>query len=176
MQSLVETITKQIIDHSNIAQGESIVVNFQQGEGMWIAQNSFFATLKSSGYKVYSSKDSIAQGKVVFDVTGVDLKTRYDDMFRESILGTKKIKRTIITALACQMTNTQSHEVVFSRSLNESFSDTVMVDQINTLELPSAKPTHADLPSEDFFDRILEPFVIIGATGVAVYLFFHVRS
>ena len=176
MQSLVETITKQIIDHSNIAQDESIVVNFQQGEDMWIAQNSFIATLKSSGYKVYSGKDSIVQGKIVFDVTGIDLKTRYDDTFRESFLGTKKIKRTVIAALACQMTDMRAQEVIFSKSFSETFSDTVMVDQINTLELPSAKSTHAELPSEDFFDRILEPFVIIGATGVAIYLFFHVRS
>src|ERR1043166_2546268 len=65
---------------------------------------------------------------------------------------------------------------LYTGSPSAQSADTVAVDEVQGLELAAAKTTHGELPSESFLDRVLEPVVIIGATGVSIYLFFHVRS
>lgn len=176
MQTLIESMTRQIIEHANVPRGGNVVITFQESMDSWIAQNSFIAAFSSSGFRVFTQQDTVAPGNTVFDVRGTTLTVSYNNMFREGIWGAEKVKRTVTTALTCNATNLQTHEVLYSNSVSEMFSDTVAVDEIPSLELLSAKSTHGELPDEGFFNRMLEPIVIVGAAGVAVYLFFHVRS
>ena len=83
---------------------------------------------------------------------------------------------SVLVSIIYQANRIPFGEILSSKSISEEISDTVSVDDISTVEDPNINITHAELPTEPFIDKFVEPFVIIGATGVAVYLFFHVRS
>jgi len=176
IQHLVGTIAKQVIDRIPITKTDSISVRFDRTDEEWIAQDTFLGALSTRSGRVYSNASGEERANILVEVSGLDMKVRYDDMFRDGFMGTKKVRRTVGTSLSCRITSPRTAEVLLSHSFNEHYADTVFVDDVGALELSSVKATHAELPSEMFLDRILEPFVIIGATGVAVYLFFHIRS
>jgi hypothetical protein len=52
----------------------------------------------------------------------------------------------------------------------------VRVAAIPIIETEGIPPPRATPPSENGMDRFVEPFVIIGATAVAIFLLFSVRS
>ena len=176
MQELVDTLTLQIMDQSHITSGDTIRVRLKPQEDGWIAQTSIMNSLKAKGYTLLTGDSTLLHGHFIFDVLASDLQVRYDNMFHDGFLGSKKVRRTVTTKLVYQMINIPTGEVLRSDSPTTQFIDTVLVDDIAALELSSAKSTHNPLPSDTFIDKVIEPFVIIGATGVAVYLFFHVRS
>ena len=176
MQDLVRTMMEETVEKSHITADNRIVVKFPSSDDGWIVRNSMLSALQSSGTKVFMSSDSTAVPDFVIDVGGNELKVRYEDMFKDGMFGSKKVRRTISVGLSFECTTTKTKEVLQSGFVRRAHVDTVVVDDIPSFELASAKSTHAELPAENTFDRLVEPFVIMGATGVIVYLFFHVRS
>jgi len=176
MQSLVGRITRDLIGHSPIPAGDTVLFRMQSGPDNWIVQNAMLAELRASGYPVLLVSDTGAQRGDAVHIHSAELRVRYDDMYHDGFLGARKLRRTVSAAVACDVINPASHEVLYSGAPAVESADTVRVDEIQNLELASVRATHAELPAETFPDRVLEPLVIIGATGVAVYLFFHVRS
>jgi hypothetical protein len=176
MQSLIGRITRDVIGHSGIPGGDTVLFRIQSGPDSWIVQNAMLAELRTSGYPVLLPADSGAQRGYAMHIQSSELRVRYDDMYHDGFLGARKARRTVSAAVTCEVVNPGSHEVLYSGAPAAEAADTVRVDEVANLELASARSTHAELPAETFPDRVFEPLVIIGATGIAVYLFFHVRS
>ena len=97
-------------------------------------------------------------------------------MYREGMFGAKKVKRTVTAEMAYQTIDADTREMRANGTLTKSKSDTVFVDMVPDLETANVQSTHAVLPDDSVLDRIFEPVVIVGAAGVAIYLFFHIRS
>jgi hypothetical protein len=176
MQELLGQAARQIVDQSHIPSADTIHVRLKPHDDGWIAQTSIVSTLRAMGYEILVGDTSLIRGRYLIDISSSQLQVRYDDMFHDGFLGKKKVRRTINITFTCQTIRTSSGEVLWSDSPIQQFVDTVAVDEISNLELSSVKSTQSSLPSEAFIDKVIEPFVILGATGVAVYLFFHVRS
>ncbi len=176
MQSLLGHITQEIKGHSRLHAGDTIVFRMGTAEDGWIVQNALTADLASSGFAVFLRRDSVRQGGYSLQVLSAALKVMYEDMYHDGFLGTRKVRRTVSAAVTCELLRPETGEFIYTGSPSVESADTVAVDDIPTLELASAKTTHGEVPSESFLDRVLEPVVIIGATGVSIYLFFHVRS
>jgi hypothetical protein len=176
MQVLAQNITEQIISASNISKNEKVLVDVKNGDESWIAVHAFTSSLKDMGFQVFVSSDSTVNDGITLKLPTTKFHVQYDDMFRAGIFGAKKVRRTVMAEVICQAIKNASREILFSKSFSEHSIDTVSVDDISTIEYSAARSTHGELPAEDFLDRIVEPFIIIGATGVVIYLFFHVRS
>ncbi|HYQ86883.1 MAG TPA: hypothetical protein VES59_06545 [Bacteroidota bacterium] len=176
MQSLIGRITRDVLGQSRIPGRDTVLFHIHSGPDGWIVQNAVLAELRASGYPVLLASDSGAQRGYAVHIHSAELRTRYDDTYHDGFLGARKARRTVSAAVACDVINPATHEVLYSGAPAVESADTVRVDEIPNLELASARSTHAELPAETFPDRVLEPLVIIGATGVAVYLFFHVRT
>ncbi|OLD71636.1 MAG: hypothetical protein AUI33_07685 [Ignavibacteria bacterium 13_1_40CM_2_61_4] len=176
MQSLIGRITRDVIGHSRIPSGDTVLFRIRSSPDSWIVQNATLAELRAAGYTVLLPSDSGGHTGSAMHIHSAELRVRYDDMYHDGFLGARKVRRTVSVAVACDVIDQASHEVLYSGAPAVESADTVRVDEIPNLELASARSTHAELPPETFPDRVLEPLVIIGATGVAVYLFFHVRS
>jgi len=176
LQYLYGKITAEFIERSKIGSSDSIDLICAQGEDSWIARDAVESALKARGCTVFSRKDTLGSAKMLMDAAGFEMKIRYEDPFREGIIGANKSRRVATASVALRLTMRNTQELLFTQSMKEEFADTVRVDDIPGLELPSARSTHGELPSGSFIDRVIEPFVIIGATGVVVYLFFHVRT
>jgi hypothetical protein len=180
LQSLLARMSDEIAAQSRFTPGDTVRLRVAQGEEHWIARNAIAARLKTLGCVLFLVPDSAAPspagGGYVMEVHSAPLRVRYDDMFRDGLLGTRKVRRTVSAAVTCDVFRPGSREAAYSGSPSLSAADTVAADDVSSLELASAKETRSELPSEGFLDRVLAPAVIIGATGVSIYLFFHVRS
>ncbi|HEY6192019.1 MAG TPA: hypothetical protein VI215_06785 [Bacteroidota bacterium] len=176
MQSLLGRITQELLGHSRLHAGDTILFRMGAAEDGWIVQNALTASLASSGYPVFLRRDSVRQGGPSLLVHSAELRVMYEDMYHDGFLGTRKVRRTVSAAVTCELLRPETGELVYTGSPSAQSADTVAVDEVQGLELAAAKTTHGELPSESFLDRVLEPVVIIGATGVSIYLFFHVRS
>ena len=96
--------------------------------------------------------------------------------FRKGLFGKKYVNRSVKVSMQAQVIESETGNVLLSRHFTDEFHDTVVVDNVNLLEDENIPMTRAKLPDESLIDRFIEPIVIIGATGVAVFLFFHIRS
>ena len=176
MQNLAGLITKDIIDSCNISEKDSIAVRFASSNDSWIVQNTALEMFKNYGCTVFTGSDSVSMSGITIQCSGVTSKVQYTDAFTDGLFGTKKMKRSVSVGCSCNAVKTRSDEVLYSQMLMKQSIDTVNVDDIQEIETASVSSTHGELPPESFLDRIVEPFVIIGTTGVAIYLFFHVRG
>lgn len=176
MQASVQAITEEIVAASRLIDGDSVSVSVASGEYGWIAEQAIMAKLKSRNLQVFLRGDDPTQVRYALDVKSSKMEVRYENMIKDGLLGTKRTEREIIVVMSGQVENTSRHEVLYSGLLSKSFMDTLDVDEIDAVEHKDIKITHSDLPPDDFLDRIIEPFVIIGAAGAAIFLLFHVRS
>lgn len=55
-------------------------------------------------------------------------------------------------------------------------TDTIQVDQIQSLENESFPFTKGEIPPEPFLDSIIEPVIAIGVAAISIFLFFSQRS
>jgi hypothetical protein len=106
----------------------------------------------------------------------MQLNVRYNNMFKDGIFGAKHVEREVSVQYSSDLRNQLTDEILSSGTHSRMYTDTVAVDDIGSIENESINVTRGELPSEAFLDRFIEPFVIIGATGVAIYLLFHIRS
>ncbi|MBI3364713.1 MAG: hypothetical protein HY033_07375 [Ignavibacteriae bacterium] len=173
---MVQQIGHSILSESRIPAGDTLSVRIPgEGDGVFV-QAPLVQSLRESGRTIFLHADSLPAKNYSLDVSASRLSVRYNDMYRDGFLGSKKVRRTISSSVTCQVVKTATKEVMLSSSLSRELTDTVLVDDISGLERGTPAGGRGELPSEGFFDRALEPLMIIGATGVAVYLFFHVRS
>ena len=173
---LIERITGEIASEAKLKTGDSISINVSKVEDGWIVVTAASSALKTLGCSVFSTSDSTTSKKYLLDFTAADLSVRYDSMFNDSFLGTRSVRRTVSGTLRGQVLNTRTGEILSSSSRTVASADSVRINEIPGLESVSVKSTHGEIPAESFLDRAVEPVMIIGATGIAIYLFFHVRN
>jgi len=177
IQTLIARIILNVTEQSNMKAPDSVEIKFpRDSDDDWIAKQAIMKELKSLGYIVFYPSDSTQVDRNIIEINNTDYHVDYDSMFNDGFLGKKKIRRTILTELAIQTIDKKSGEVLFTGIIRDSLIDTVAVDDIHSIELSAVKSTQGNIPPDNFLSRYVEPFVIIGATGLAVFLFFHVRT
>ncbi len=175
MQDLLGRIAGELGNRSGMRSGDTVEVRTRPAEQGWIAREALTAAFRGSGIQVFVGSDSSKNGQFQLQLYTSDLHVRYDDLYHDGFLGAAKVKRTVSAGVVCDIVRSTG-ELAYSGSPSLESSDTVNADEVSGLELASAKVTHAELPPERFLDKVLEPLIIIGATGISVFLFFHVRS
>ena len=182
-ESLLERINKEIVSQSKIGQHDCVIVKVRQSDDSWLVEQSLTSMLHDLGVQVFTDSSVRSETsnmdistRYLVDVITLDMSIHYDAFFRVGFLGPKKARRTARISLAYQATRAPANEISSSGTVAQTSVDTVTVAAIPGLEHAAVKSTHAAVSDEDFLDRFLEPIVIVGATGVAVYMFFHIRS
>ena len=154
---------------SKIPQAEDTLnLELNLGEGYSIFENKIIADLNSSG-KFYGKKNNNA---VQINYIINDAKTEYGEIFRDGFLGDYFISRKI----SLKGNYLIKDESSYLKEFNFASLDTLNYEEINYAEDESFPFTKGDIPSEPFFQGLLEPVVAIGAAAAAVILFFSIRS
>ncbi len=100
----------------------------------------------------------------------------YGEVFTRSFFGTRKTQRTVSLNFGAFLISRSDGKVMWSRQFSESVIDTVNYSEADRLN-ESAPPLTSYKKAElSFFDSILEPAIVTIASGVAIYLFFTIRS
>ena len=173
---MIGGIADELLDRSRISGHDTIGVTIAASTDSWIAEHAIESRLKAAGHTVILRSINAERTPYVLSLDGVEFRVRYDDMFSKGIFGTKMVRRTLSADISSRLLKGETGEVLFGGSIGRLRADTVAMDEIKSLEMPGSPATHGEIPEGSPLDRFIEPFIIIGTTGVAVYLFFHLRS
>ncbi len=118
-----------------------------------------------------SGADSAA---VAIEFVITEARVTLEDVRRDGFLGPRIADRVVVLGGRAKASREGSAPLYVDAT--RSLRDTVRLSAVESLESPSLNFTRIVLPREGFFDSLLEPFIVLGAVGVAVYLLFAVRS
>ncbi|MBZ0179817.1 MAG: hypothetical protein K8F36_11035 [Melioribacteraceae bacterium] len=109
-----------------------------------------------------------------FEYSIQNASIRYDEIFRDGLLGKFMLVRT--AELSGNYIITENSKIAKADSFYVSITDTTSLDDKSKLENPSLHFTQSEFPAEPFFSGLLEPVIAIGTFVVTLLLFFTVRS
>lgn len=177
LYNLVRIDTEGLTARTTLMPGDSIEYSMDTTSRSGIAvQDALVEGLKNVGLTVFQQVDSLRRADARLIARLVNVSAHYSDAFRRGFLGEKLTRRTLSAGLSLQLTRNSTGEILMSEQRSLAASDTIAIDLIQEVEREDIPGMRGAPPEDGFFDRVAEPFVIIGATGVAIFLFFHVRS
>lgn len=103
-------------------------------------------------------------------------RVQYTNVRRDGILGARVVDRTTSLVLWLRVSDIQAARYVHDQEWRSQRTDTIYVSDVDRVENPGVAATHAAVPSEGFFSSWLEPLILVGAIGVAIFLLFTTRS
>jgi hypothetical protein len=98
----------------------------------------------------------------------------FEEPRRDGIFGPKIIDRVVRLSVRAKI-EVPARPALFQEFTREA-RDTVLLSELERLETPGLLMTKGTAPSQGFFGDLLEPLILLGSLGVAVYLLFAVRS
>ena len=100
----------------------------------------------------------------------------YGNLRRTWFLGSQIVDRSVQLTVWTKLVERKTGTVIAAQESQRSFTDTVNVADVETLETPGIPATRGALPSPGLFSSIVEPVVLVGSIAVAIVLLFSVRS
>lgn len=173
MKNLVGEMGKVVLDSAGHRMRDTVVLDVDSSASSWIARTELGVLLGSSNKRVLTPGRAVPAGSR-WSVRGLTLTVEYRDIRRTGFFSGAVVDRVVTAAFTSEITDGDT--VVFTGTTAGSITDTVDESRIEELESRSMDFTRGDIPDLRSFDRFIEPFVIIGATGAAILLFFQVRS
>ena len=164
--SAANYVLKQIPSREN-----SCKVNLNLGSNYSVLGNKILSRFIAGGKKV--NPNSIDDSSsIVVDFTIDKTEVKYEDMYRKGLFGDFYVPRMIKLSgnFLVLPSGSKMHD------FNYTYSDSVKVDDVRSLENTSYTFTQGQLPPEPFFSSLFEPVIAVGATALAVILFFTIRS
>lgn len=117
-----------------------------------------------------------AGGDVRIECGVKDAHVQYTNVRRDGLLGARVVDRTTSLTLWLRVSEQQPARYLHDQDWQMQRTDTLSVDDVSRVEHPGVAATHAVLPSEGFFSSWLEPLIVVGAIGVAIFMLFTTRS
>lgn len=176
IHSLIAGATRRVIDETGLKSGTPLLLRIQPSEDRPVIEQAVSSALLEAGCTVRADSQAADENSLAIDVRPLGIGVSYGEAFREGLFGTRRTARKVSCDLAFEVTECSTKTIRLSRTLTAAMTDTVDVAEIQHLENPASRSTHGTMPDDSLLDRVAEPLVIIGAAGVIIYLFFHIRS
>ena len=113
---------------------------------------------------------------VDIDVSVPEITVSYGEAFSDGFLSARKSQRVIGVSVRLTATRNSDGKILSAETERRLFSDTVYVDEISNLQESSKHIASGPMPDRSALERFIGPLIIAGAAGIAVYLFFTIRS
>ncbi len=169
VQQLASRIGKGL--SSRIGPADTLLVTVQPQESAWYVVNSLRSGFKEAGIETRTDGRSEVSAEFFLH----DLSIRYEGPRGDAVFGDRVVDR--VARLSLDVTVIDKGETLISNErFNETMRDTIRMDDIERVETVLAPASVGTMESDGFFSTLLEPIVLIGCIGVAVFLLFHVRS
>jgi hypothetical protein len=174
-------IVKSLVNSSVKDLAENIKINSKEFEVKFIAANDYsilqtelLSDLQKNGFILFNKNESKNENLRTLTYTLDNAKVDYKNIFKDGILGVYLVERE--ATLNGSYFIEDNNKLGKVKEFNYSLLDTVLYDDIKTLDNIAYQFTSAELPDEPFFSSLLEPTIAIGTAAIAVYLFFNIRS
>jgi len=173
MRSLVGELGVALNSSFGESLSDTVILEVDSSASAWIVRSEISSLLTSGGKRVLTSGEP-GPHRTLWAVHGVRLEVSYVDIRKPGIFSDALLDREIRAEFTSEITN--SKEIFASRTSSRVSRDTVRENEVAALENREIGFTRGTVPDLDSWDRFIEPFVIIGAAGTAIFLFFQVRS
>ena len=164
----------QAVERAAVPRGAKTYVRVDRGPDSWIFEQAFLDAFVAAGATA-SFSDSAAADLFV-QVNGPSLDLRFSDAWQDGLFGTSFTERAVRASLRCAIWPRSGGAPLVSQEFEASIIDTIRVDDAGLVQNPAVASTVRKAPAGSFLDDLAEPFLIVGATGVAVYLLFNIRT
>ena len=170
LYSLNDSLTTRIIN--DLPKGEeNIRLELNLGDAYSIFANRIRTGFTDNGMKIFQSEindTTLPEINLVMENAGVE----YGEMDRNGWFSDYYTPRTIFIS-------GNYFTTVSAKPLSEYYiavTDTIRVEDINSLENESFPFTRGQIPTEPLFSSIWEPVIAIGIAAATVILFFSIRN
>jgi hypothetical protein len=117
---------------------------------------------------------SVSSAEILVSIEEVHVT--YGEPFSEGFFSSRKSERKVNGAFRFTAARNSDGKILCAETRRESSLDTVYVNEIPRLQESSGRIASGVLPDRSALERFIEPLIIAGAAGIAVYLFFTIRS
>jgi len=171
-QVLADTIARRAFAVLPPSDSSSVSVTLLPAGEAWFLEEPVLKAARTSGHVPdYSAETRYA---AEFGIT--DMHVELVNPRRPGLFSARLVDRTVTLALWGKIVDRTTGRLLVGQTWREQYTDTVLVDDLEQLETPGVPATRGVLPPEGLFSSFLEPLIILGAVGVAVYLLFTSRS
>lgn len=171
VRSISDSVVNTMIDEAGIVPASSVFFQYEQGTSQPVFYNSITRTLLSRGISIVQQK---SLSDTSFVITMAQASIHYGDTFSESFLGSEYVCRTVTVSYEGVLST--AAKVLWSGINSISCTDTVQYSEIKDLHSDDIPLSSYTLPPMSVFNSIFEPLLVSIASGVAIYLFFTIRS
>jgi hypothetical protein len=172
LYALSDSVMSKIYEHG-IKQYPSISLKIGNDTITDFYRNYFINGLSLRHINVYEQTNS---SETTLELFVQESSVFFGELFTESFLGRKRTERTVHFKVIANLSSVVDGKIFWSKQFSETRIDTLDftdIEQMNNYSLPL---TSYKKPVVSFFDTVIEPAIVIFSTGVAVYLFFTIRS
>jgi hypothetical protein len=139
------------------------------------SQTQFFRLALVGAVATPGQKISEETGRAELTLQVNGLSVEYGERFNNGIFEKALTTRSLGFHLGA-MASDSAGTIRWVGVIEKKFVDTVAVDDIGRLEQTTGHFAKGVVPERFLWERLLEPAIMIGASGIAIYLFFTIRS
>ena len=172
---LVSKSVKDIVQNTETIDNKEFAIKFVAADDYSILRTKLISELQKNDFILFDKNESKNIGLQTLTYTLDEVGVKYKKIFKDGILGTYLVERESLIkgSFFIEEKNNKLGKV---NAFNYTSLDTVLYDEVKTLDNIAYQFTSAKLPDEPFFSSLLEPIIAIGTAAIAVYLFFNIRS
>ncbi len=173
MVELCGQAAKSFLAEANIADTSAVELSTEGGEA-----SRFFAPVLVQTFRQHFNSLYTRPGNssVRIDASVGNIGVKYSEAFSDGFFSAGKSERTIALSLRLTLTRVGDGKIIWAGAKSVASKDTVFASDIKDLQKSSEMIARGVPPERSALERFFEPIVIAGAAGVAVYLFFTIRS
>jgi hypothetical protein len=171
-QVLADTIARRVFAVLPRSDSSSVNVTVLPAGEAWFLEEGVFRAARASGHAPEFSP--LARYAAEFGIA--DLRVELVNPRRPGLFSARVVDRRVTLALWGKIVDRTTGQLLVGETWREQYTDTVCVEDLDRLETPGVPATRGVLPSEGLFSSLLEPLILLGAVGVAVFLLFTSRS
>jgi len=173
MRSLVREMGVGLVDRYGQNLPDTLILDVDSSAPAWIVRSELFPLLSSGGRRILTSGDP-GDGRTLWSVHGIRIGVTYSNIRKPGIFSEALVDREIRAEFTTEITGPSA--IIGSLTTSRVSRDTLRENDVESMENGEMEFTRGTVPDLDSWDRFIEPFVIIGAAGTAIFLFFQVRS
>ena len=170
---LCRDVVERFNDELRLPDTTRIVLQAGSGEANLFFAPSLLEAFRSRFPAVYTRGDAAG---VTVNAAVQEFRVSYGETFSDGMFSAEKSERRITETWRLSAVRNSDGKLLWAGAKDAISLDTVAVAEIQHLEQSSAHLTAGIGPQRSAYEKIIEPFIIVAAAGVAVYLFFTIRS
>jgi hypothetical protein len=172
MKELAGTLAGTIAGDCASAGFDTVAVSVVPPDPGWLIEGAILEGLQSGKISVVAGVDTTDNLTISIQNLGVD----YSNLRGAGLFGGTQVDRHVNIQLGIIARPARSGGTLFTRTYEKQMADTIMTSDVPSVENSALPVTVGRVPESGFFSNLAEPFIVIGALAVGVYLLFAVRS